>query len=381
MRWRLTLFLISTAVVAVLVFWPLADLSFKRPHREGDDQVEQAVLRGLSFIHGTAQTQQNFADYGSDYLWCFCAIASSSSDPEVRRRSWEFGHGLALRWRALHSRAEASVGADELYQMVAGSYAAQCLGVPDERIRPALRQAAARMTANEMYGFDPTREPPPGDIPKPCSQCGARNARGSRTCSRCGTRLVLQDRYGVWCDAIIAAFAGERYGVRFGASLADVLQWLPRMRPYPGPESPRANEYEHGACAVTHLVYALNGYSLYRLRPEWLPEEFEFLKSHVRHAIASDDPELLGEYLDTLKSFGLTRKDPLLDSGIRHLLARQNRDGSWGDMSRSDVYERYHPTWTAVDALRDYAWRGEGALFPDVLLRVRQAQSGSRRGQ
>jgi hypothetical protein len=43
---------------------------------------------------------------------------------------------------------------------------------------------------------------------------------------------------------------------------------------------------------------------------------------------------------------------------VQYLLTHQNPDGSWGDPEARDVYLRYHPTWNAVAALSDYAWRG-----------------------
>jgi hypothetical protein len=49
---------------------------------------------------------------------------------------------------------------------------------------------------------------------------------------------------------------------------------------------------------------------------------------------------------------------------MQFLLSRQNPDGSWGDMNETDIYHRYHPTWTAIDGLRRYAWRGERLSFP-----------------
>jgi hypothetical protein len=71
-----------------------------------------------------------------------------------------------------------------------------------------------------------------------------------------------------------------------------------------------------------------------------------------------EDAESTGELLDTLKSFGLSEAHPLIQKGKDFLLASQNPDGSWGDLSAKDIYERYHPTWTAIDGLREYAWHG-----------------------
>jgi squalene cyclase len=80
-----------------------------------------------------------------------------------------------------------------------------------------------------------------------------------------------------------------------------------------------------------------------------------------------EDPEMLGEFLDCLKSFGLKNSHPLIRTGMDYLLSQQNADGSWGDVEAAeDIYLVYHSTWTAIDGLRDYAWRGEGLSFPKL---------------
>jgi squalene cyclase len=105
------------------------------------------------------------------------------------------------------------------------------------------------------------------------------------------------------------------------------------------------------------VVYTQNDYSLYRLSPRSLPDEFAYLKSNLKEAVALKDPETMGELIDCLKSFGLDDNDPLIRTGTEFLLSSQNPDGSWGDMKTTDMYLRYHPTWTAVDGLRDYKWK------------------------
>jgi squalene cyclase len=64
----------------------------------------------------------------------------------------------------------------------------------------------------------------------------------------------------------------------------------------------------------------------------------------------------MGEFLDSLRAFGLDFSDRLIRTGIEYLLASQNRDGSWGEQAGVSTYARYHPTWTAIDGLRDYRW-------------------------
>jgi hypothetical protein len=70
--------------------------------------------------------------------------------------------------------------------------------------------------------------------------------------------------------------------------------------------------------------------------------------------------------MDSLRSFGLTSRHPLMREGTDYLLARQNPDGSWGDLETENIYQRYHPTWTAMDGLREYRWRGERLSFPKL---------------
>jgi hypothetical protein len=331
---------------------------------------DAAARRGLEFIYRTATVPANFEEYGHDYLWCFCAVATTSADPELRVMARRFGRERALLWRAAHRDVGPDAGANEVHQLISGSQAADCLGVSGDPSKPALRQAAARLSPERLYGFDPAAEPPPEDVPKRCRQCGTVSPRGTGACPRCGTKLELWDRYELWCDAIIGSFMGDSYGVRLGASFADVARWSSRMSPYPDPQDAGEALYRHAAYSVTHLVYALNGYGRFRLRPESFPREFGFLASNLMHTIEKGDLELVGEHLDTLRSFGLTASDPRIAAGIRFLLERQNPDGSWGDPAAQDVYNRYHTTWTAIDGLRAYAWQDGSVTFPEALRRV-----------
>ncbi len=324
------------------------------------NQRDVAIRRGLHFIYTTATDPGNFKEYGGDYLWCFYGIASTSSDHELSRMAQSMGRERARQWRAEHPSVPKDASADEIQSLVFASYAADGLGVRDERMKRELIRAAGRYRPEDYLGFDPQKEPPPGDIPEQCGRCGKYNRRGVRVCERCGSHLTMRSPYDVLEDAVITVYSGDRYGVRLGGRLEDVTQWLVKMRPYRGDV----------AYAVTHIVYALNGYSRFRLRPEWLPDEFAFLRANLMETIAEDDPETTGEFLDTLKSFGLSDADPLIRSGIAFTLSQQNPDGSWGDPKAGDVYERYHPTWTAIDGLRDYAWHGEGVTSKEALRRA-----------
>jgi hypothetical protein len=175
----------------------------------------------------------------------------------------------------------------------------------------------------------------------------------------------MQSRYDVWYSSLIETYVGERYGVVLGAPYNDVIRWAPAMRPYRARAG--SPDFIPMVFAATHVVYTLNDYSKYRLWPACLPDEFELLKASLPEAIALEDPETVGELLDSLRAFGLTESDPLIRTGMEYVLRTQNSDGSWGDAKSESSYARYHPTWTAVDGLRDYRWteaRCPSVAFP-----------------
>lgn len=330
----------------------------------GNRYIERdlAIKRGMEFIYRTACDSENFEMYGYDYLCCFHCIESTSKDINLRRMARKMGQERALQWRREHTRVPADADADAIAYLVLGSDSADRLGVRDGGFKKQIRQVADRFDAEDYLGFDAATEAPPQDVPEEC-ECGACNPRGRKTCHRCRRRLTMMRSYAVWVDALTRSYIGERYGIRLGASFADVIKWLPTMRPYPTYDDGDNLDFYWAAYAVTHVVYALNDYSLYNLSPSWLPHEYAFLKRNLKQAIVMEDPETMGEFLDTLKSFGLPADHPLMAKGLTYLLSRQNPDGSWGEAEAEDIYERYHPTWTAIDGLRDYRWRGERLSF------------------
>jgi hypothetical protein len=320
------------------------------------EQRDAAVMRAFTFLAYFAAYPPNYKAYGSDLLSMFYNIAETSQNRSLSEAARREGHELALHWRHIHPNVPQDAGPFEVADLVFGHDPAERLGAPDAAMGAELRAAAAKFSAVDYLYFDPAKEPPPSDVPAECEKCGHQNARGATVCSRCNAKLEMRARYDLFQDALITAYTGDRAGILLGARFADVIKWLPVMRPYP-PRQPKHNyEYYSGVYTATHVVYTNNDYSQLMLPRDCFAPEMEHLRATLQHAVTDHDAETMGEYLDSLRAFGIGFEDPAIRKGFEFLLSVQNHDGSWGDVHDPDIYGRYHPTWTSVDGLRDYRW-------------------------
>lgn len=326
---------------------------------------ETSIKRGLDFIYRVAGTPDGFDSYGTLSICCFALVGTTSRDVGLRQLTRSRAQKLAQRWTRAHPFVPHDASPDLILRFILVRYALSRLGLRDVALNAQIRAAVKLFSAQELLGFNPVIEPPANDLPYQC-ECGLKNQRGRTFCKKCRRRLEIQSRYRVWMGALAGTYISGRCGMLFGARYPDVLKWLPTMRPYPAGIEEDVEFLRDAVYAVTHLVYTLNDYGTYRLRPSWLPREFAFLKANVASACERKDPELLGELLDSLKAFGLRASHPLIIRGTEYLLATQNEDGSWGDPNEENIRTRCHTTWTAIDGLRAYAWRGERLIRPEL---------------
>ena len=326
---------------------------------------ETSIRQGLDFIYRLASTPEGFDSYGGLLICCFALVGATSRDPSLRQLARSRAQKLAQGWDRVHPQLPPDASPELVLNFVLVRYALSRLGLRDVALNAQIRTAAKRFSAQDLLGFNPISEPPANDLSYRCD-CGLKNQRGRTFCRQCKRRLEIQSRYRVWMRALVSTYVSGRCGILFGARYLDVLKWLPTMRPYPVGADGNVEFLRDAIYAVTHIVYTLNDYGTYRLRPSWLPREFAFLKANVDGACERKDPELLGELLDSLKAFGLRASHPLIMRGTRYLLAEQNEDGSWGDPDEENIRTRCHTTWTAIDGLRPYAWRGERVSRPEV---------------
>ena len=355
-RRHVYLLLVVAAIAAILVAVDARGKPLWPGSRYTTADRDRAVRRGLFFIYSVAKDPESFREWGSDLIWAFQNIQSSTANRDLSDLAWRMGHERAQAWRRLYPKVPADADSDEVADLANGSYTAELLGVPDPALHEALRKATARFSNTDYLFFDPAREGPPSDVPEQCKRCNHQNVRGVHACSKCGAPLRMRTRYALFTDALITTFGGDGYGVSVGGPYRDVLRWLPTMRPYPARGSVSEREYYDAVYCVTHIIYTYNSYNLKRVSPSCFPQEYAYLKDNLIQSIRDHDAETLGEYMDTLQAFGMTYADPLLQKGVSYLLSVQNPDGSWGDPHDSDVYDRYHTTWTSLGGLQTFRW-------------------------
>jgi len=341
-----------------------------------------AIQRGMEFIYAIARKPRHFSKCSDDLLYFFYHVAVTARDRNLRTMARTMGEESFSRWRNKYQSLPVKADPDTIIDYFHADSTAEQFGRRNRKLKRQLREAAKDFTAADFLWFDPLNEAPPDDVPELCDYCDSWNPRGRKRCSNCRRQLKMMTRYQVWYYSLIRAYCAATYGIVLGASYTDVLNWLPALRPYPSSQEVERADFEDSIYAISHIVYTLNDYGKYLLSPRWLPEEYEFLKANVREAVALNDPDMTGEMLDSLMAFGLTEKDAVIREGIDYLLSCQNGDGSWGSIDTDDLYCKYHPTWSAVDGLREFAWRGEGLKFPSVLpLLESWAQSTARDGR
>ncbi|HEY6250646.1 MAG TPA: zinc-ribbon domain-containing protein [Candidatus Angelobacter sp.] len=357
--------MIVAIALVVLAFSPRLNSGDKLwPGAHYTDQDRNAALeRGLQFMYKVASNQEYFSRWGSDLMFCFYTISNTARNQQLREMARKMGQERARQWRREQMHVPVD-DPDDLAGFIYGTYSADMLlGDHDSGLKERLRKAARRFSATEFLGFDPRIEPPPSNIPDLCPKCNHRNPRGARVCEKCGTALTFRTPYDTWLDALIKTHEGDSYGVTLGASYPEALRWISKMRPYPVSHDDE-DLFDDVSYAVTHVVYTVNDYHKYRLSRAWLPQEFSYLRNNITQAERFENGELVGEFMDALRAFGEDDASPEIRAAMDYLLSTQNPDGSWGDTDDSDMYTRYHSTWTAIDGLRQYAFQGEHLRLP-----------------
>jgi hypothetical protein len=170
----------------------------------------------------------------------------------------------------------------------------------------------------------------------------------------------------------------RRWPLRWG--LREAFEHL-RTRQFWGPPYNSDYNFHNSFYLVTHIAFAISAYSAIKTNPKDAPWLFDYNRRSCTYWVQQAwrrlsgkqadrlvDIDGLSEAVDVMRGCGLTDGgDPLLCSATVALLELQRSDGSWPFWTLDDnqlglvaeapkeasFYSRLHPTWVAVQSLRD----------------------------
>lgn len=117
------------------------------------------------------------------------------------------------------------------------------------------------------------------------------------------------------------------------------------------------DEFSFDTYFATHVIYSFTCYGC-KKRPKRTPKYIERCVQYLHdssdriYKYASRDIDLLAETLECMVSM---KHKPWIkkykQKFIRKLLSSQKRDGSWSNQGDKGCYEKFHGTWTCLNAL------------------------------
>jgi hypothetical protein len=172
--------------------------------------------------------------------------------------------------------------------------------------------------------------------------------------------------------------------------MRDVVKLLPLARSYQRIDELGNDTFLWQCYFITHLIYVFSDWGQHLLPRQLFSEEFEFMISNMDLVIRLDDPELVGEFLQSLKILQMDEWVDLdlwhvMDAGYSYLTDLEEKEGLQGRFmnGRRSVKDRYHSSYCASVGLQDYYYSkvnmGISAVkidFCDKCAMIKQSTSG-----
>lgn len=272
---------------------------------------------------------EHFEEYGSDFLEFYYELAVSA-EAGLAKRALADGRVLLKRLIELHSKAADIEHPDELMEPLSLLALAREFGCkkPLKAIRRRVVKALKDFSFRALFELNK------------------------------GEACRDADRL---CEAIISLHFARRAGFQEGQVLFWALKQAQRFS-YKFSEQQEADSVLAQDNLVTHVIYVQSDYGRLKLPPARFKPEMKFIKWRMPACCQSDDIEGVAEFTDSLRILGVPDSHPLMVKALRYLLTKQESDGRFGEADW-DFYDRYHSTWTALNALRSFHFKGRGPVW------------------
>jgi len=287
-----------------------------------------AVLKGLQWMEEYLEKEDNFEAVGWDAVSIFLEISINSENQGIRRKAkrtaLKFARRLEQYYLDLDDPMDSSDFTDLLDFLADMAY----LGLdPSTLLEKADEFYSSRDSEETFFGV---------------------SVDNLEMASEDYIFDLLMNVYSV--EKVNATYS-DRYVVDF--QLEDILKFL-KMRKLKSFGKDKETAEDH-AYLATHIAYVLSNYNRLRLWDQDASWLYRHLRANFASVLADRDVELVGEFIDVLRSLGFSEtNDPMVRAGVNFLLNNQNDDGSWGRWEvEEDPYQAIHYTWCAVSGLRE----------------------------
>lgn len=311
----------------------------------GGSAREKAICAALAFIEREAALPDRFREWGSDLVVTLHFFASVATGP-VQEVCKSYARRAATRWIRENDSVPLDAGSEDILFLVEGLHGVVGAGLGDlPAVKKLRKQIMARVhewpsTAYLGINTQPLRANQNPRVPR----------RGD---------LVL---YELLSNAMIWAFFFQQAGVPLPGevSLRDVCAVTQASKPYrQESDLPDVSDFKDQCYMVTHWVYVMTRWCQERLPKGGWEEELSFLESQLPRIIAMRDVDLVGEFVQALKCFGLSETASPVADGLDFLLNTQDRlSGSWGGCHATFDHQ-YHATICAIGGLIEHTYGDE----------------------
>ncbi len=309
------------------------------------EQREQAVVKGMAWMAAFLESEDNLRVLGTDAPAIFLGGLTARS-ATVRNLALPLTRYEAGRVAPFYSESPLPTRND-LFEALWLLSEAAVLQIPTEPLLTHVSQLLKRLPTREsIYALDLKHL----------------------------DRVSGEDVYALLIDSYIADKAALAYPelplttFRLGKVLPFVL--ARDFIRYDDDRSEGHSEFEDDAYLATHVAFVLSDYSRLRLSPEDLGPIYGYLRRQFASAFRHGSVEMIAEFVDVFRTLGFDEQnDDMVCQGTRFLLQRQLPEGGWGGWvgtGEGDAYDNIHPTWVAVDALRDRTFL-EGTPFANLI--------------
>lgn len=363
---------------------------------------EQSTLRAIAYIRRALLRgrEADFRNSGGDIIFLL-RNAIFKGTGNVRRLADECVRRMMERWDKLED-----IVVEEYTDFGELLVATECLHAKQEmhydKYWPTIerqieltRISLTNKCCEDMLRFDVAQHAQVSMLPvnsklEYCFTCGqfARENGHAAYCEhpKCLDRKIpLQPStaFDSLCEAVVWTSIFRRLGISpmqltdNSARLEDCLSLVRPARPYKSQSVLGKELFQQQCYYITHLLFILSEWGGVNLsRQEASPhchlfiEELSFLHANMDVVIRNKDPELVGEFLQSLWILGVKDSDQQMVKGHAYLLqsekASASMNGCWVASSQ-DFRTKYHAAYCGVIGLAPFEYTKGKAMETELI--------------